>query len=130
MGDVEELRLVLTVADFEAAVALYRDALGLEQLEDWSEGDAKIVVLDAGRATLELVNEEQAEVIDRIEVGSRVSGPVRIAFKVADSEATAGRLARGGAERVADAVTTPWNDRNVRVRAPEGMQLTLFTTLA
>jgi lactoylglutathione lyase len=130
MGDVEELRLVLTVADFEAAVALYRDALGLEQLEDWSEGDAKIVVLDAGRATLELVNEEQAEVIDRIEVGSRVSGPVRIAFKVADSEATAERLARGGAERVADAVTTPWNDRNVRVRAPEGMQLTLFTTLA
>jgi lactoylglutathione lyase len=129
MGDVEELRLVLTVADFEAAVALYRDALGLEQLEDWSEGDAKIVVLDAGRATLELVNEEQAEVIDRIEVGSRVSGPVRIAFKVADSEATAERLARGGAERVADAVTTPWNDRNVRMRGPEGMQLTLFTVL-
>jgi lactoylglutathione lyase len=108
MGDVEELRLVLTIADFEAAVALYRDALGLEQLEDWSVGDAKIV-LDAGRATLELVNEEQAEVFDRIEVGSRVSGPVRIAFKVADSEATAERLARGDAER---------------------MQLTLFTTLA
>jgi lactoylglutathione lyase len=129
MGDVEELRLVLTIADFEAAVALYRDALGLEQLEDWSEGDAKIVVLDAGRATLELVNEEQAEVIDRIEVGSRVSGPVRIAFKVADSEAAAKRLARGGAETVAGAVTTPWNDRNVRMRGPEGMQLTLFTTL-
>jgi lactoylglutathione lyase len=69
-------------------------------------------------------------VMDRIEVGSRVSGPVRIAFKVADSEATAERPARGDAERVADAVTTPWNDRNVRLRAPEGMQLTLFTTLA
>jgi lactoylglutathione lyase len=129
MGDVEELRLVLTIADFEAAVALYSDALGLEQLEDWSEDDAKIVVLDAGRATLELVNEEQAEVIDRIEVGSRVSGPVRIAFKVMDSEASAKRLARGGAQTVADAVTTPWNDRNVRMRDPEGMQLTLFTTL-
>jgi lactoylglutathione lyase len=130
MGDVQELRLVLTVSDFEAAVALYRDALGLAELADWSDGDAKIVVLDGGRSTLELINEEQAETIDRIEVGSRVSGPVRIAFKVADSEATAERLARGGAERVADAVTTPWNDRNVRVRAPEGMQLTLFTTLA
>jgi lactoylglutathione lyase len=129
MGDVEELRLVLTVPDFEAAVALYRDALGLAELEDWSEGEAKIVVLDAGRATLELVNEEQAETIDRIEVGSRVSGPVRIAFKVADSDATAERLARGGAETVAGAVTTPWNDRNVRMRSPEGMQLTLFTTL-
>jgi len=129
MSDVQELRLVLTVSDFETAVALYRDALGLPELEDWSEGEAKIVVLDAGRATLELVNEEQAERIDRSEVGSRVSGPVRIAFKVADSEATARRLVRAGAETVADAVTTPWNDRNVRMRGPEGMQLTLFTTL-
>ena len=129
MGDVEELRLVLTVSDFEAAVALYRDALGLAELEDWSEGEAKIAVLDAGRATLELVNEEQAERIDRSEVGNRVSGPVRIAFKVADSEATAKRLAHAGAETVADAVTTPWNDRNVRMLGPEGMQLTLFTTL-
>jgi catechol 2,3-dioxygenase-like lactoylglutathione lyase family enzyme len=129
MGGVEELRLVLTVSEFEAAVALYRDALGLAELADWSEGDARIVVLDAGRATLELVNEEQAESIDRIEVGRRVSGPVRIAFKVADSEATAMRLARAGAETVAGAVTTPWNDRNVRMRGPEGMQLTLFTTL-
>jgi catechol 2,3-dioxygenase-like lactoylglutathione lyase family enzyme len=27
-----ELRLVLTVADFEEAIAFYRDALGLEEL--------------------------------------------------------------------------------------------------
>ena len=129
MGDVQELRLVLTVSDFEAAVALYRDALGLAELADWSDGDAKIVVLDGGRASLELINEDQAKAIDMIEVGSRVSGPVRIALQVADSEATAERLALAGAETVATAVTTPWNDRNVRMRDPEGMQLTLFTTL-
>lgn len=129
MGDVQELRLVLTVSDFEAAVALYRDALGLEELSDWSDGDAKIVVLDGGRATLELINEEQAKAIDEVEVGSRVSGPMRIALQVSNSEATAERLARAGAETVAAAVTTPWNDRNVRMRDPEGMQLTLFTTL-
>jgi len=74
------------------------------------------------------VNEQQAEAIDRIEVGRRVSGPARIAFKEADSEATAERLARAGAERVADPVTTPWNDRNLRMRDSEGMQLTLFAT--
>ena len=129
MGDVEQLRLVLTVPDFEAAVALYRDALGLQQLADWSEGDAKIVLLDCGRATLELVNEQHAETIDRIEVGRRVSGPVRIALEVADSARTAERLIAAGAERVADAVTTPWNDRNVRIRTTDGMQLTLFTPL-
>jgi catechol 2,3-dioxygenase-like lactoylglutathione lyase family enzyme len=128
MSDVQELRLVLTVPDFEGAVALYRDGLGLVELADWSEGEAKVILLGAGRATLELVNQEQAETIDQVEVGRRVSGPVRVAFKVADSEATAERLAHAGAERVADAVTTPWNDRNVRMRGPEGMQLTLFTT--
>jgi lactoylglutathione lyase len=129
MGDVEQLRLVLTVPDFEAAVALYRDALGLEQLADWSEGNGKIVLLDCGRATLELVNEQHAETIDRIEVGRRVSGPVRIAFEVDDSVRSAERLVAAGGERVAGPVTTPWNDRNVRVRTPDDMQLTLFTPL-
>jgi lactoylglutathione lyase len=96
MGDVTELRLVLTVSDFDAAIALYRDALGLEEVEAWAgeAADAHIAILDAGRATLELVNEPQAEAIDRIEVGHRVAGPVRIAFKVGDSELTAERLSR------------------------------------
>jgi lactoylglutathione lyase len=131
MGDVKELRLVLTVPDFDAAVALYRDALGLEEVEAWEgeEEGAHIAILDAGRATLELVNELQADAIDRIEVGRRVAGPVRIAFKVGDSEVTAERLVQAGAERVAAPVTTPWNDRNIRVRVPDGMQLTLFSTL-
>jgi len=40
---------------------------------------------------------------------------------------TAGRLVAAGAEQVAAPVTTPWGDRNIRVQAPGGMQLTLFT---
>ena len=32
-----------------------------------------------------------------------------------------------GAEQIAPPVTTPWGDRNARVAAPDGMQLTLFT---
>jgi lactoylglutathione lyase len=123
-----ELRLVLTVEDFEGALAFYRDTLGLPEQWAWqSEGDARVAILDAGRATLELVNEAQAAEIDRIEVGSRVAGPVRIAFEVPDSEATARRLAEAGAEQLAEPVTTPWRHRNVRVRAPDGTQLTLFT---
>lgn len=30
--------------------------------------------------------------------------------------------------QVAPSVTTPWGDRNARVQAPDGMQLTLFTS--
>ena len=129
MGGVQELRLVLTVPDLDAALRLYRDALGLEQLEAWEEGDARGVLLGAGRATLELFNESQAELIDRIEVGHRSAGPVRVAFEVEDSAAAADRLVEAGAETVAAPVVTPWKHRNTRLRAPDGMQLTLFTVL-
>ena len=125
-----ELRLVLTVADVDAAVAFYRDALGLPEHAAWeTEGEARIAILDAGRATLELVNEAQAALIDEIEVGRRVAGPVRVAFEVGNSTEVAARLVAAGAEQLAEPVTTPWNDRNVRVRAPDGMQLTLFTVV-
>jgi lactoylglutathione lyase len=125
-----ELRLVLTVADFDAAVALYRDALGLREREMWvGEGDARGLLLDAGEATLEVVNEAHATSIDEIEVGRRVAGPVRVAFRVDDSEAAAARLVGAGAAHVAGPVVTPWRDRNVRLETADGMQLTLFSVV-
>jgi len=124
---VTELRVALTVFDFEKAVAFYRDALGLEQLADWSDDDGRVIVLSAGRATLELFDEPQAEKVDAIEAGRRASGTVRLALEVADSTETAQRLVAAGAEEVAPPVVTPWGDRNARVQAPDGMQLTLFT---
>jgi methylmalonyl-CoA/ethylmalonyl-CoA epimerase len=126
--EVTELRVALTVAEFDQAVAFYRDALGLPQLADWSSESGRVVVLDGGRATLELLDEDQAATVDRIEAGGRVSGTVRLALKVADSDAVARRLVATGAEEVAPPVDTPWADRNARVRAPDGMQLTLFTS--
>ena len=39
----------------------------------------------------------------------------------------AARLVAAGAGWVAAPVLTPWGDRNARVQAPDGMQLTLFT---
>jgi lactoylglutathione lyase len=130
MGAVRELRLVLTVDDFEEALALYRDALGMEEREAWSgEGDGRIAILDAGAATLEIVDEAQARAIDEIEVGRRVAGPVRVAFEVDDSAAAGERLAAAGAEVLAGPVVTPWRDRNVRVRTPNGLQLTLFSAV-
>jgi len=127
MANVTELRVALTVQDFCQAVAFYRDTLGLEQIADWSSETGRVVVLDAGRATLELLDDAQAETVDAIEAGRRVSGTVRLALQVADSEDIAERLVVAGAVRVAPPVVTPWGDRNARVQAPDGMQLTLFT---
>jgi len=36
-------------------------------------------------------------------------------------------LTEAGAEHLGGPVETPWRDRNVRLRTPDGLQLTLFT---
>ena len=124
--DVHEFRITLTVDDFDAAVRLYRDALGLPEVADWSSEEGRVLLLDAGRATLELFDEAQAAMVDELEVGRRVSGKVRFALQVPDADAAATALVGAGATPVAEPVDTPWGDRNARVAAPDGMQLTLF----
>jgi catechol 2,3-dioxygenase-like lactoylglutathione lyase family enzyme len=126
---VRELRLAYTVDDYEGAVRFYRDALGLPVIEEWDQPTGSGAILDAGRATLELLSVPQSELVDRIEVGEVVSGPIRLALEVADSEETAQALASAGAHRLGGPVVTPWSHTNVRLRAPDGMQLTLFTVL-
>ena len=123
----EELRLALTVENFDEALAFYRDTLGLEQLADWSGEDGRVILLDVGRATLELFDERQADSVDRIEAGKRVSGQVRLALEVEDTDATAQRLVAAGAVVEAEPVVPPWGGRNARLRTPDGMQLTLFS---
>ena len=99
-------------------------------VSSWERERGSGAILEAGRATLELLSPEQVEQIDELEVGKAgVSGQIRIAMEVADSVEVARRLAAAGAEQLAEPVVTPWSDRNVRLRTPEGIQLTLFTPL-
>lgn len=126
---VHELRIAMTVAAYEEAVAFYRDALGLVEIESWDRPDGRGTILDAGRATLELFDPRMADSLDAIEVGRRVSGTIRFALEVDDSIAVADHLVANGATREADVVVTSWRDQNARVRAPDGMQLTIFTHL-
>lgn len=127
MNQISELRVTLTVSDFDRAVAFYRDTVGLHQLADWSSDHGRVILLEAGKATLELFDEAQAADIDSVEAGSRVSGQVRLSLHVPDSDALADRLADAGGTRVAPAVHTPWGDHNARIQDPDGLQLTLFT---
>jgi len=124
---VQEFRLVLTVSDFERAIAFFRDALGLKQVATWDNDGGHAVLLDGGHATLEIIDQAQATAIDKIEVGRRVAGQVRLAFQTEDSARTADVLAGAGAEILAGPVVTPWGDRNVRLAGPDAIQLTLFT---
>lgn len=124
---VSEMRLVVTAEHFEEAITFYRDVLGLPERASYASDDGRVVILDAGRATLELADPAQAAFIDRVEVGRRVAGHIRVAFEVSDSAATARALVAGGATLIAGATRTPWETDNARLDAPAGLQLTLFS---
>lgn len=131
MGDApKQLRLVVEVDDFEGALAFYRDALGLPEVASFEgAGDARVAILEAGRATLELANPAQKRMIDRVEADGAPSPRIRVAFEVTDSEGATRRLEAAGARVVAEPVETPWRSLNARLDAPADLQLTLFQEL-
>ena len=123
---VFELRVALTTQHYERLVKFYCEGLGLEPAAIWNNGEGHALILDMGKATLELFDESQAETIDGLEAGKRVSGPIRFALQVPDLHAAMERLLAHGATLVHEPVMTPWGDYNVRLRDPDGMQITLF----
>ena len=123
---VLELRVALTVADFERSIKFYCDGLGIEPVALWNNGLGHALVLELGNATLEIFDEIQAETIDQIEAEQRISGQIRFALQVPDLNAAMERLLAHGATLVHAPVTTPWGDTNVRLQDPDGMQVTLF----
>lgn len=123
---VFELRIALTASDYERSMKFYCDGLGLEPSALWSNGGGRALILDMGKATLELFDEIQAATIDQIEAEQRISGQVRFALQVPDVKAAMERLLEHGATLVHPPIITPWGDYNVRLQDPDGMQITLF----
>ena len=75
---VLEMRLVVTAADYEAALAFYRDVLRMREVAVFSSPGGRVTILDAGRATLELGDPGHAAYVDEVEVGRRVAGHMRV----------------------------------------------------
>ncbi|RPJ28506.1 MAG: VOC family protein [Chloroflexi bacterium] len=120
------LRVALTTRDYERLVKFYCDGLGIEPAAIWNNDGGHALMLEMGHATLEIFDEAQAGVIDRIEAGKRLSGPIRFALQVPDLKSALERLLAKGATLVHPPVLTPWGDTNVRLQDPDGMQITLF----
>jgi catechol 2,3-dioxygenase-like lactoylglutathione lyase family enzyme len=127
---VRQLRLVVHAEDYEGAVRFFRDVLGMPEQEAYA-GDrgAQVAILDAGRATLEIANTAQVEMIDEVEVGHRVAPHFRVALEVGDATAAHGVAVDAGASSVAPPTRTPWNSLNARLDAPGEVHLTLFQEL-
>ena len=125
---VLQLRVVVEAEDYDAAPGVYRDVLGLpEQAAFEGEGDARVTILEAGRATLEIANPAQKRMIDQVEVGRPVS-PGSAGVRGHRRR----RHARGSLTRrelIAPPTETPWRSLNSRLETPAGLQITLFQEL-
>lgn len=130
-GAVRQLRLVVHAADFDTALHFYRDVVGMPQAEAYeADGGARVAILDAGRATLELANSAQVAYIDSVETdGDAPSDRLRVGLEVADTTDAVARLTAGGAELEASTRETPWRSLNARMRTPADLQVTLFQEL-
>ena len=127
---VRQMRLVVEADDYDEAVRFFRDVLGLPEQESFSGPDgARVAILDAGRATLEIANPAQKRMIDEVEVGRPIAPRLRLAFEVADSATVTDALVGAGAELIAAPVETPWRSLNARLAAPAGLQITIFQEL-
>src|SRR4029453_3349188 len=113
-GQVRELRLSVTVPDYDEALLFYRDVLGLTDLGTYTADGGRGRIPAGGRATLELVDPTYAAYNDQVEVGRRVAGPIRVAFEVGDSNAMTAKLVEAGASMIAPATRAPWGPLHSR----------------
>src|SRR5690348_14325253 len=127
LDSILDVRIALTVERFDEAVQFYRDGLGLPVVEQWQTAEGNGVILALGpHTTLEIFDAAQADFVDRLEVGQRVSGPVRLALSVQDAEAAARTFEQAGAQLLSQPKQMPWGDYNARVETPDGMQITIY----
>ncbi len=127
---VRQLRLVVEAEDYDAALAFYRDVLGLPERIAYADGEEdRVAILDVGHATLEIANPAHKRAIDNVEVGRQVAGHLRVAFEVDDARAATERAVEAGADLVAPPTRTPWGSLNSRLDAPAGLHVTLFQEL-
>ena len=129
MSAAQELRMVITVDDFDRVVRFYRDTVGLSVESEWDRDDGRGVLFDAGRAVLEVFDRKQKESNDILEAGQVVGGDIRMALRVDDVDGAFHRLVVDGAPLMAHPLDAPWGHRIARLKTPHGMQLTLFSEL-
>ncbi len=123
---VTELRVVLTARQYDATVRLLRDALHLPEVDAWDDPGGRGLVLDVGRATIEVIDAPQAERMDAIEAPGHRSGAARLALRVNDVPRVGARLAQHGATPLGAPVVTPWGHHSQRLVTPDGLHLTLY----
>jgi catechol 2,3-dioxygenase-like lactoylglutathione lyase family enzyme len=115
----------LIVHDPEAAVAFYRDVLGLEQRSDVDKGEFRWIVVGAAsqpEVSICLTNYLNGSPADQDAIAGLVAkGALNgVHFQSDDLDATFEKLKSAGAEIVQEPTDQPWGTRDLAVRDPSG----------
>ncbi len=117
--------MFISVQDPDAALAFYRDALGLEVRNDVTSGDFRWVTLGAPGQDLDIVlsqphgGRSQAEGDALLALVLQGSLQAAI-FRSDDLDATFEKVRASGAEVLQEPATQPWGVRDCAVRDPSG----------
>jgi predicted enzyme related to lactoylglutathione lyase len=118
---VEKLTFVITTPNFEAALAFYRDLIGLRVLEEWS---------DFGHgAVLEALEGAAVELIDTPEAATPAprERTAFIGLQVTDVDEIHARLVAAGASVNAPPTAKPWGGRGFTAFDPDGLPVNVYT---
>ena len=116
---VEEFVVVITTAAFDASLAFYRDVIGLEVIEEWTDAGHGAVLSAGGPARVELIDLPER---DRVDTDSLFIG-----LKVAATDPLYGRALAGGHQIVREPADRPWGGRGFVVRDPNGVAVNVYT---
>lgn len=117
----------ITVDDVDAAIAFYRDALGLEARNDVANDGHRWVTLGfPGHAHPEIVlsdpgagrSPDDGDALHRLV--AKGSGPGPYVFTTDDLDAAFERAAAAGAEVLQEPMAQPWGPRDCAFRDPAG----------
>ena len=118
MAAVEQFVFVIMTDRFDESVAFYRDGLGLELLEEWTEHGHGAVLSAGGHARVELIDTE---------VSDKPSATTFMGIQVDDVEAVHGRLVSIGASVRGEPIAKQWGGRGFVAFDPNGVAVNLYT---
>jgi catechol 2,3-dioxygenase-like lactoylglutathione lyase family enzyme len=117
---VELFSFVVSTRRFAESLAFYRDVIGLEVLEEWSEFGHGAVLSAGGASRVELIE---------LEIGEEALPPHApfLGLQVTEVDEIHERAVAAGAVIASPLNERPWGGRGFAVRDPNGIGVNVYT---
>ena len=118
---MNKFTFVITAARFADSLRFYRDLLGMELVEEWTDFGHGAVLQAMPGTVVELIDSPSAR------PQAAEERTVFMGLEVGDPEAIHERLAEAGARVNGPPTAKPWGGRGFTAFDPEGMPVNIYT---